>query len=355
METLTPPRARATAAVTRLPGDIVRFDLGEAEVSALHASVDWLLASGTDPCDASFYDMGPEALSSAPKPLREFLHRFRREEPAGACIIRGFNVDDDRIGPTPAHWREAEAYRTRAEEMYVGLVSLCLGELFTWSTLQGARLIHNVLPIRGDENEQNGHGSITDLAWHTEDAFHGARCDYLILMGLRNEGRVPTTYSSIRETRISDAHRDLLFDPEFHVLPDDEHLRQLAKDYPDHPGLRRMQRMRTHPVPVSVLFGSPEQPYLRIDPFFMRVAPSASDAHREALAALIAELERARADVTLEPGDILVIDNYLAVHGRASFKANFDGRDRWLKKAVVSRNPRQSRQWRESVTSRILF
>lgn len=355
MEMLSELPLPTFTSATRLPGDIIRFDLCEADVAAFRNSVDWLIATGNDPCDPAFYDLGPELSGSVPKTLREFLHRFRREEPAGACVIRAFPVDDIGIGPTPAHWREADPRRTRAAELCVGLISLCLGELFTWSTLQNARLIHNVLPIRGDENEQNGHGSDTLLAWHTEDAFHAARCDYLILMGMRNDSRVPTTYSSVRQTRISAAHRELLFEPQYHVLPDDEHLRQLAKDYPNHPGLQRMQRMRTHPQAVSVLFGSPEQPYLCIDPFFMRVAPTASAAHREALEALVDELELARVDVVLEPGDILVVDNYLAVHGRASFRASFNGRDRWLKKAVVSRNPRQSRQWRESVTSRILF
>ncbi len=355
METMSQTPVESVTTTTRLPGDVVRLDLGRADVEAFRASVDWLIAAGSDPCDPGFYDIGPEFAGAVPKPLREFLHRFRREEPAGACIIRGFPVDDAGIGSTPGHWRDVDPKRTLAEEMVVGLIAQRLGELFTWSTLQNARLIHNVLPIRGDENEQNGHGSETLLAWHTEDAFHAARCDYLILMGLRNEGRVPTTYSSIRQTRISAAHRDLLFDREFHVLPDDEHLRQLAKDYPDHPGLVRMQRMRTHPNAVSVLFGSHEEPYLRIDPWFMRVAPTASPAHHEALEALVAELERARLDIVLEPGDVLIIDNYLAVHGRAAFRANFDGRDRWLKKAVVSRNPRQSRQFRESANSRILF
>ena len=37
----------------------------------------------------------------------------------------------------------------------------------------------------------------------------------------------------------------------------------------------------------------------------------------------------------LEPGDLLVIDNNVAVHGRTPFVARFDGTDRWLQRTFV--------------------
>ncbi|MFD1046061.1 fructose-bisphosphatase class II, partial [Kibdelosporangium lantanae] len=66
------------------------------------------------------------------------------------------------------------------------------GDAFSWSTLQDGRLIHNVVPIEGDETEQSGHGQVL-LEWHTEDGFHPYRCDYLLLFGMRNHDRVPNT------------------------------------------------------------------------------------------------------------------------------------------------------------------
>ena len=337
-----------------LPGDLVRFDMTEGDVAILRGALDELLRAH-EPCDPDLYEHALDLGRTLPERLRSFLYGFRRDEPAGACLIRGYRVDDDAVGSTPAHWRDAVHALTRPEEMYVGLVASGLGELFTWSTLQNGRLIHNVLPIRGDENEQNGHGSTTLLEWHTEDGFHPARCDYLILMGVRNDGKVPTTYASIRDTRLSLAHRQALSEKQYLIVPDDEHLRQLAAQFPDHPGLKRMQEMRSAPEAVSVLFGSADSPYLRIDPYFMRCAPTASTEHQAALQALIDELERVQQQVVLEPGDVFVIDNYLAVHGRPAFKANFDGRDRWLKKAVVARDLRPSRRWRDSASSRVLY
>jgi L-asparagine oxygenase len=42
-----------------------------------------------------------------------------------------------------------------------------------------------------------------------------------------------------------------------------------------------------------------------------------------------------QASIVLEAGDLLVIDNHLAVYGRSRFQARFDGTDRWLQRAFV--------------------
>ena len=55
----------------------------------------------------------------------------------------------------------------------------------------------------------------------------------------------------------------------------------------------------------------------------------------------MAELERVQQEVVVDPGTLLIIDNYLAVHGRQPFRSRYDGTDRWLKKLPVSRNLRR--------------
>ncbi len=39
--------------------------------------------------------------------------------------------------------------------------------------------------------------------------------------------------------------------------------------------------------------------------------------------------------MALEAGDLLVVDNAVAVHGRSPFTARFDGLDRWLQRTFV--------------------
>jgi L-asparagine oxygenase len=46
-------------------------------------------------------------------------------------------------------------------------------------------------------------------------------------------------------------------------------------------------------------------------------------------------IARRHTAVVLEPGDLLVIDNSVAVHGRSPFTPRFDGTDRWLQRTFV--------------------
>lgn len=329
------------------------YELSAAELRCIEELIEELAAAGEDPGGEDFYRRPWELVPRLPEGLRCFLHEFRAQEPTAAAVIRGLPVDDEAIGPTPPGWRAAAASgRTRREEIYLGLLAQGLGEPFTWSTLQEGRMIQNVLPIAGEEEQQSGHGQVL-LEWHTEDAFHPHRCDYLLLFGARNQDAVATTLASVRDVQIRKGHRRILAENRFHILPDDEHLRQLAQRDPDHPSLARMRKMRDEPEPVAVLFGSEDDPYLRIDPFFMRCLPGDEEAEL-ALKSLVNELEAALQEVVVEPGSVLLVDNYRAVHGRQPFAARFDGTDRWLKKIVVSRDLRRSRDLRSTSCSRII-
>ena len=132
------------------------------------------------------------------------------------------------------------------------------------------------------------------------------------------------------------------------------HIRQLRSRYPDHPAVSRMEGMRDSPEAVPVLFGDRERPYLRIDLPFMRFADDGPEVKR-ALNRLMTELERVQHSVVVEQGSLLVIDNYLAVHGRRPFPVRYDGSDRWLKRMLVSRDLRKATPVSQLVDSRVLF
>jgi enduracididine beta-hydroxylase len=51
----------------------------------------------------------------------------------------------------------------------------------------------------------------------------------------------------------------------------------------------------------------------------------------------------------------LFVDNFRAVHGRNPFKANFDGRDRWLKRLNIASDLRKSRDSRVSSYNRVIY
>ncbi|MGL5824386.1 MAG: TauD/TfdA family dioxygenase [Nocardioides sp.] len=210
-------------------------------------------------------------------------------------------------------------------------VAQAFGRPFAWPTLQDGALVQNVLPIGGAELAQSGHGSDALLAWHTEDAFHPDRPDWIFLMGVRNDDQIGTTVASVADTSAAmDAHFSVLFEPKFRIRPDDEHLKADAKS-----SLIAEIHGFADPDPVPVLTRDRHGRLdLRINPIFMGVDQGDEEAAR-ALKTLVDQLEAACQKVVVRPGEILVINNRRAVHGRESFNARYDGRDRWLKKVIA--------------------
>ncbi|MFD8689680.1 TauD/TfdA family dioxygenase [Streptomyces sp. NPDC059651] len=198
-------------------------------------------------------------------------------------------------------------------------------------------MVQDIFPIRGDEERESGHGSRAFLMFHTDDAFRPDSCDYLLLFGLRNHDRTPTYVASVRDITLCEADRRILTEDRFHIVPDDEHIRQLELRAPHAPALLRAVQMRDHPQPVPVLFGAPGAPFVRLDAPYMRCIGNDPDGER-ALASLHAELKRVRRPVAVTPGSLLVIDNHMGVHARESFMARYDGTDRWLRKIIADRD-----------------
>ncbi|GGP32539.1 L-asparagine oxygenase [Streptomyces capoamus] len=338
MTLASPSTAKASGPVGDQP---VVYTLGPQEAEELADAARWAAESCGNPLEEEFYEQAWRQVELLPEGLRAFLQEFRHREPATACLVHGLPVDDAEIGPTPDHWRDAIADKSaRGQEAMLALCGLALGDPFGWATLQEGSIVQNVLPIRGEEDRQSGYGSEALLEFHTEDGFHPHRCDYLMLLGLRNPDAVPTIVASVRDVRLDERDRAILSQERYHILPDTEHIRQLATDDPDHPALGKLRRMESAPAPVGVLFGDTLAPYMRIDRPFMRCVGDDPEA-TAALDRLMAELTRVQQEIVVGPGSLLIVDNYRAAHGRRAFTARFDGTDRWLKKLTVSRNLRR--------------
>ncbi|WP_377267726.1 guanitoxin biosynthesis L-enduracididine beta-hydroxylase GntD [Peterkaempfera sp. SMS 1(5)a] len=309
----------------------------------------------------------PVVAHRLPLGLRRFLADFRLIEPAPVCVVSGHHVSQQTIGATPEHWSQRSGVSPALrEELYLMLCSAVLGDPFGWATQQDGYLVHDVLPIKGHEQEQIGTGSEQTIWWHVEDAFHPYRGDYVGLLCLRNPDQVPTTFAGIADLEISDRDREVLAQARYEILPDNSHLQMLdsgpgralpgASELLDR-AYQRIKEMRESPTPVPVLFGAPHDPYLCLDPYFMdleRLAQSDPEASA-ALRRFCDEVDAKLTGAALAPGDVLFVDNYRAVHGRQAFKARFDGTDRWLKRVNVVRDLRRSRDARHRAESRILF
>jgi Fe(II)/alpha-ketoglutarate-dependent arginine beta-hydroxylase len=299
-----------------------------------------------------------------PRRLRSEIHEFNYyERGRGVFVVSNFHIDQEKIGPTPGHWADRDAISpTLEEEFFLVLCGCLLGHPIAWSTQQNGYLVHDIMPIKKYENEQMGFSSTQYLAWHVEDAFHELRGDYLGMMCLRNPQQVPTVVASIADVELEERHIERLFEPEFGIKPDETHLKKnRAKRLVSAGGSSGslesaydvMEEQFSAPPKVAALFGNRRSPYVRVDPYFM--TQPESKPHREALNALVEALEDNLQELVLQPGDVTFVDNFRMVHGRVPFRANYDGRDRWLKRINIAAELRKSRAARPSLTDRRIF
>ncbi|MER7455811.1 arginine beta-hydroxylase, Fe(II)/alpha-ketoglutarate-dependent [Micromonospora sp. NPDC126480] len=337
-----------------------------ALTSADNAAVAPMLADVTRQYDTieneDLIRRAPVLARELPAHLLEFLEEFRLGEPSALCVVSGLAVNEEDLGPTPTHWRDSQhgspAFR---QEVFFLLCGSALGDVFGWGTQQDGRIMHDVLPIKGHEHYEIGSNSLQHLSWHTEDAFHPCRGDYVALMCLKNPDDVETMVCSIDLLDIERLDVAALFEPEFTVMPDNSHQPQLSRGSTGDPALdalrarsfRLIEQWNKKPEKRPLFFGDPGSPYMALDPYHMD-SSGWPERHRQAFDGLCAQIEERMSTVALRPGDCIFIDNFRAVHGRKSFQPRYDGSDRWLKRLNITRNIRGSRAWRTSADSRII-
>lgn len=298
-----------------------------------------------------------------PAHLLEFLEEYRLGEASALCLVSGLRLDEDALGPTPDHWRNRPAASPALrQEIFFLLCAAALGDVFGWATQQDGRIMHDVLPIRGDELREIGSNSLQHLSWHTEDAFHPCRGDYVALLCLKNPDGVETVVCSIADIDLSRLDVDGLFRPEFSVMPDNSHQPQDGSPLDGDADVERLRRRSFEliaawsddPEPRPLFYGDPRDPYLALDPYHMDDARWPERAQR-AFAQLVEQIDHGMRDIVLAPGDCVFIDNFRAVHGRKAFTPRYDGSDRWLKRLNITRNIRGSRAWRVAPDARIIY
>lgn len=251
----------------------------------------------------------------------------------GLYVLAGLDVDDHDLGPTPTSWAGA-GDSGALHDITLLLLATVMGNPIAWEGQQDGRYVHNIVPSPGHEDEQTGASSTVLLSPHTEDAFHPGRAHLLMLSCMRNHDNIATTAASIGQVELDQADIGLLTRPLLPILPDDAYAEAQGFD-------------GGTPPRVPTLFHARDGLTLRFDPAYTPL-DDASPAHRAAYARLEAELSRVSRAVSLNPGEVLIVDNDLVVHGRVPFRARYDGTDRWLKRASVRVPGRRSRPLAEA-------
>lgn len=257
------------------------------------------------------------AIETMPAVLGDALGALVGHAPqAGALLLRGLPIGE--LPPTPASPRQPVA-KDHTSELVLLAVARRLGEPVGYEPEHGGDLVQNIVPTPGAAARQTSTSSRVELMFHTEAAFHPHRPRHLLLLCLRGDPAAVTTLASIHEVvpLLPPAVVDVLFEERFRTAVDESYLHG---------------RRNVLGAPMAVLTGDRRRPAMVFDADLMVGIDAEADA---ALGVLAHAVAAHHTGVVLEPGDLLVVDNATAVHGRSPFTPRFDGTDRWLQRTFV--------------------
>ncbi|MEU0146248.1 TauD/TfdA family dioxygenase [Streptomyces sp. NPDC006288] len=262
-----------------------------------------------------------------PTTLRTALRNFSADSGQGGVLrIHGLPVGP--LPPTPTQ-RESVARTATVPASALVLCTMVLGEVVGFEGEKHGALVQNVVPVPGEERKQSNAGSV-DLEMHTENAFHPHRPDFVALSCLRQDpdGEAGLRVASLRRAigLLSAEQRGILAEPRFRTDPP--------------PSFNGSGSAVAH----GAISGAPEDPDAQVD--FHATTPLDAGADR-AMSALREALEAVVDTVYFAPGDLAIVDNRVALHGRTPFSPRYDGHDRWLHRVFVHVDSRRSRADRE--------
>ncbi|WKK21380.1 TauD/TfdA family dioxygenase [Streptomyces olivoreticuli] len=319
-ETSSIPRLSAAA--------VVLTDAQRDQVGALAAE---LVDAAPGPLDSrEWLDTVRAASARLPHELLAALRDFRHDAgPDGVLLVRNLPVGAHALPATPTTAGSVErAVTLPAAAVTAAMIQL--GEVIAYRSEKTGALVQNVVPVPGRERQQSNAGSVR-LQMHVENAFHPNRPDYVGLLCVREDptGDARLCTASIRRAL------PLLSEGARRVLAEERFLTEAPPSFggggvtPEH----------------SVLTGAPEDPDVLVD---FAATHALDDEGRVALEELRSAFDGTTHALALAAGDLAVVDNRLAVHGRTSFTPRYDGTDRWLHRVYASLDNRRTRVGRRA-------
>lgn len=321
------------------------LELKSEEIKEITALIAMLKNKYSNAAMSEFIDNARLYASQLPSRVQQFLHNLKMEpEHTGITVIKGFPYTERR--ETPESWSYIEADSPDID--YFGVMaSSCVGYVFGWSTQQAGKLIHDLIPQKNRGSAQTGYGSSSELLMHTEDSFHEFRAEYVCMFGIRNDGIVPTTLTSIKDLELDTDSYNTLYNKVCPLLPDESHVdkAQLSSEADN--------VIQNEESNIHTFYGAKSNPYICFDPAYTNLEVLDED-FVKAYVDLEKEIAKKVHDLIIEPGDVCIIDNRKVVHGRRAFFPSFDGTERWLKRINITTNLRRSAAHRPALNSRII-
>jgi alpha-ketoglutarate-dependent taurine dioxygenase len=207
-----------------------------------------------------------------------------------------------------------------------------LGHPVSYVQEQNGRLIQNLVPVHKTEYQQISTSSKVELEMHTESSFHPFRPSYVLLLCLRGDEAVATTYADDFDIvpKLSNEAISILQKKWFTTQIDQSFRSDGQPDVHIHTPI--LEKTNTDWMVWKITY----------DSWFMKAVGDGSDESRSQADRALQEMRDAvnssTKEVVLKTGDLLVINNDCTVHGRKPFQPRYDGTDRWVQRMLVIRD-----------------
>jgi len=251
-----------------------------------------------------------------PLHIKNILTRFSTfGSSTGFLLIKNILVEN--LPPTPDSNNHKIGEHTILARIQSIIVSF-FSEMIAYEAEGYGRLFQDVVPTQSMSKNQTSLGSITELEIHTEQAFSKLRPDFLSLACLRGDTQALTYILPVQKIiqNISEEEKLLVREPLWNTGVD--------LSFKLH-GNEFIEGDLRGPLPI--LNGPENDPHLVFDQDLMTGTCEKSTAM---IQKIIDIYYKHRLHHNLIPGDIIIVDNRRAVHGRSPFFPKFDGNDRFL-------------------------
>jgi L-asparagine oxygenase len=316
-----PAPAPPAAATARWAPDVVRLRADERE-RLLELARECGASPSAEP--ELFCRQARRAARRLPDRLAELLLDFARlGTESGTMVFEELPVWEP--PPTPPDNRSHLGEGTTLARVQA-IVNHACGEMVAYQAEGYGRLYQDMVPNRAQAQSQTSLGSRVELELHTEQAFSKLKPDVLSLACLRGHPDAKTYVlpAHLLLAELEPAERALLREPLWMTGVDGS----FCQD-----GHAFLEGDKRGPLPIVA--GAEEDPTIVFDQDLMSgLTPEA-----QAMIGRIVEVYRARRFAhTLKPGQILLVDNLRAVHGRSPFAPSFDGSDRFIIRSFAVRD-----------------